>query len=227
MLKISVIVPALNEAAAIADMLVPLQRARAAGHEVIVVDGGSTDTTIEHAQPLADRVITSPAGRARQMNAGAAVASGDILWFLHADTLAPGDATDALCAALADGKRCWGRFDVRLSGSRWPFRIIERAMNLRSCLTQIATGDQGIFVTRVAFDAIGGFADIPLMEDIALSKRLRRRSAPACLTARLVTSSRRWEQNGILRTVLLMWRLRLAYFLGANPATLAARYRRG
>lgn len=227
MLTVSVIVPALNEGSAIAATLAPLQHARAAGHEVIMVDGGSTDATVERARPLADRIITSPPGRATQQNAGAAVATGDVLWFLHADTLAPADAIDTLCDALADGRRCWGRFDVRLSGNRWPFRVIERAMNLRSCLTRIATGDQGIFVTRPAFEAVGGFAEIPLMEDVALSKRLRRHGAPACLKTRLVTSSRRWEQHGIARTVLLMWRLRLAYALGATPAALAERYRRG
>lgn len=227
MLTVSVIVPALDEAAAIEATLAPLQAARAAGHEIIVVDGGSTDATVDRARALADRVITSPPGRAGQMNAGAGIATGDILWFLHADTHAPADAVDTLCDALADGRRCWGRFDVRLSGNRWPFRLIERAMNLRSCLTRIATGDQGIFVTRQAFAAVGGYPEIPLMEDIALSRRLRKHTPPACLKTRLVTSSRRWEQNGILRTVLLMWRLRLAYFLGASPATLAGRYRRG
>lgn len=227
MLRISVIVPALNEAATIAATLAPLQAARAAGHEIIVVDGGSTDATVDRARALADRVIVSPPGRATQMNAGARIATGDILWFLHADTLAPADAIDTLCAALADGRRSWGRFDVRLSGNRWPFRVIERAMNLRSCLTRIATGDQGIFVTRQAFAAVVGYADIPLMEDVELSKRLRKHTPPACLKTRLVTSSRRWEQNGIIRTVLLMWRLRLAYFVGAAPDALAERYRRG
>jgi len=227
LLTVSVIVPALNEAATIAATLAPLQAARTAGHEIIVVDGGSTDATVDRARALADRVIASPPGRARQMNAGAGIATGDVLWFLHADTLAPADAIDGIGDALADGRRCWGRFDVRLSGNHWPFRLIERAMNLRSCLTRIATGDQGIFVTREAFAAVGSYADIPLMEDIALSKRLRKHTPPACLKSRLVTSSRRWERNGILRTVLLMWRLRLAYFLGAAPDALAERYRRG
>lgn len=227
MLTVSVIVPALNEAATIAATLAPLQAARTAGHEIIVVDGGSTDATVDRARALADSVIASPPGRARQMNAGAGIATGDVLWFLHADTLAPADAIDGIGDALAESHRCWGRFDVRLSGNHWPFRLIERAMNLRSCLTRIATGDQGIFVTREAFAAVGGYADIPLMEDIALSKRLRKHTPPACLKSRLVTSSRRWERNGILRTVLLMWRLRLAYFLGAAPDALAERYRRG
>ena len=226
-MKVSVIVPVLNEASSIAATLAPLHDARSKGHEVILVDGGSTDGTPELARPLVDLVISSPAGRARQMNTGAQAASGEVFWFLHADTLAPVDAVEQINAALADGKRCWGRFDVRLSGSSWPFRIIEKAMNLRSALTGIATGDQGIFVTRQAFESLSGFPEIPLMEDIELSKSLRNQSKPACLETRLVTSSRRWEQNGIMRTVLLMWRLRLAYFLGATPDTLAERYRGG
>jgi rSAM/selenodomain-associated transferase 2 len=225
--KVSVIVPVLNEATAIAATLAPLQTARKKGHEVILVDGGSSDGTPDQARPLVDRVLTIPAGRARQMNTGARAASGEVLWFLHADTLAPVDAIDTMDAALADGHRCWGRFDVQLSGSSRAFRIIEKAMNLRSSLTRIATGDQGIFVTREAFERVSGFAEIPLMEDIEISKRLRHLSAPACPGTRLVTSSRRWEQNGIMRTVLLMWRLRLAYFLGASPEALARRYRHG
>jgi rSAM/selenodomain-associated transferase 2 len=227
LLKVSVIIPVLNEAPGIAATLAPLQDARRKGHEVILVDGGSTDGTPEQARSLADLVISSPAGRACQMNTGARAASGEVLWFLHADTLAPFDAIEDINAALADGRHCWGRFDVQLSGSSRAFRIIEKAMNLRSALTRIATGDQGIFVTRKAFETVSGFEEIPLMEDIALSKGLRDLSAPACLGTRLVTSSRRWEQNGIVRTVFLMWRLRLAYFLGASPETLAERYRRG
>jgi rSAM/selenodomain-associated transferase 2 len=226
-MKVSVIMPVLNEASGIAATLAPLQEARAKGHEVILVDGGSSDGTPEKARPLVDVVLTSQPGRARQMNRGARAASGEVLWFLHADTLAPVDAIDTMSAALADGLRCWGRFDVQLSGSNWPFRIIEYAMNLRSSLTNIATGDQGIFVTREAFESLSGFAEIPLMEDIEISKRLRQLSPPACLGTRLVTSSRRWEQNGVGPTVLLMWRLRLAYFLGASPEALARRYRHG
>ena len=226
-MKVSVIVPVLNEASGIAATLAPLQEARANGHEVILVDGGSTDDTVEEARALADLFINSPAGRARQMNTGARVANGEVFWFLHADTLAPADAIENINAALADGQRCWGRFDVQLSGSSWSFRIIEAAMNLRSAFTGIATGDQGIFVTRRAFENLSGFPEIPLMEDIEFSKGLRLQSRPACLRTRLVPSSRRWEQNGIMRTVLLMWRLRLAYFLGAAPETLAEKYPRG
>ncbi|ROR34900.1 TIGR04283 family arsenosugar biosynthesis glycosyltransferase [Inmirania thermothiophila] len=224
--RLSVVVPALGEAAVIGAALRALAPLRAAGEEVIVVDGGSADGTAEAARGLADRVLVCrPPGRARQMNAGAAVARGTILWFLHADTLPAPGAAEAIRAAVAAGAG-WGRFDVRLSGAHPLLRVVERAMNLRSRLTGIATGDQGIFVRRDWFEAAGGFPDIPLMEDIALSRALRRRGRPACLAGPLVTSSRRWEAHGVVRTILLMWRLRLAYFLGADPARLARRYAR-
>jgi rSAM/selenodomain-associated transferase 2 len=221
--KISIIVPALNEAQSITHILGDLAAARAAGHELILVDGGSSDATPGLGRSLVDRLVVAPRGRATQMNAGAAQATGDLLWFLHADTRVPPGAADRLLAALAEGKT-WGRFDVRLSGGAALLRVVERMMNLRSCLTGIATGDQGIFVVRRLFEALGGFPDIPLMEDIALSKALRRLARPACLKPPLVTSSRRWERDGILRTVLLMWRLRMAYALGADPGDLAGRY---
>jgi rSAM/selenodomain-associated transferase 2 len=221
--KISIIVPALNEAQSITHILGDLAAARAAGHELILVDGGSSDATPGLGRSLVDRLVVAPRGRATQMNAGAAQATGDLLWFLHADTRVPPGAADRLLAALAEGKT-WGRFDVRLSGGAALLRVVERLMNLRSCLTGIATGDQGIFVVRRLFEALGGFPDIPLMEDIALSKALRRLARPACLKPPLVTSSRRWERDGILRTVLLMWRLRMAYALGADPRDLAGRY---
>ena len=222
--RLSIIVPALNEAAGIADLLADLDPMRHRGHEVIVVDGGSDDPTAAIATSRADRVITAERGRARQMNAGARLASGDVLWFLHADGRVPPKAADAVIEACAAGCT-WGRFDVRLSGRQALLRIIERLMNLRSCLTGIATGDQGLFVTRAAFEAVGGFPEIPLMEDIALSKALRRLSAPQCIRRpRLLASSRRWEEHGILPTMILMWRLRLAFALGAAPADLARRY---
>ncbi|MDD3518793.1 MAG: TIGR04283 family arsenosugar biosynthesis glycosyltransferase [Chromatiales bacterium] len=223
-MRISVVVPALNEASAIVDTLSRLQTLRDRGHEIIVVDGGSDDETSVLAQPLADRVITSARGRARQMNEGAAAAEGDVLWFLHADTHAPLGAERALVSAVQTGAQ-WGRFDVRLSGHHPLLPVIAGMMNLRSRLTGIATGDQGMFVTRAAFDAAGGFPDIPLMEDIALSRALRRVAWPACLRMQLLTSGRRWETHGVWRTVLLMWRLRAAYWLGADPAELARRYR--
>lgn len=222
---LSVIIPALNESTAIAATLESLQALRAHRHELIVVDGGSSDDTAAVAAARCDRVLQAERGRARQMNAGAAAARGELLWFVHADTLVPARALEALTAALAQGRR-WGRFDVRLSGTAPSLRLIAWAMNRRSCLTGVATGDQGIFVERALFEAVGGFPDIPLMEDVALCKRLRRHSRPACLPGPLVTSSRRWERDGVWRTVLLMWRLRLAYFLGADPRRLHRAYYR-
>lgn len=222
---LSVIVPALNEAAGIEATLRPLQGLRAAGHEVILVDGGSEDATQSVAAPLADRVLVSASGRARQMNAGAAQARGDVLLFLHADTIAPGSLAELALSALAARWR-WGRFDVRIQGSHPLLRAVGWLMSRRSCLTGIATGDQGIFVRRTLYEAVGGYPDIPLMEDIALSRRLKRHGRPACVRVPLLTSGRRWEQHGVLRTILLMWRLRLAYALGADPARLARHYRR-
>lgn len=224
--ELSIIVPALNEADIIEDTLQRLQPLRGRGHEVIVVDGSSRDGTVGCARPLVDRLIRHTPGRARQMMAGARVARGEVLWFLHADTRAVDEADSAILQALSARNRHWGRFDVRLSGPAAGFRVIERMMNWRSRLTGIATGDQGIFVRRVAFERVGGFADLPLMEDIDLCRRLRRAvGRPVCPTTRLITSSRRWESRGTARTVLLMWRLRLAYALGAEPSQLARRYR--
>ncbi|MCO6413998.1 MAG: TIGR04283 family arsenosugar biosynthesis glycosyltransferase [Thiogranum sp.] len=224
-MRISIVIPALNEAGSIAATLGALQTLRPQGHELIVVDGGSEDDTIDHAAPLCDRLLTAPRGRARQMNAGARAASGDVLWFLHADTLAPQRAAGDLLAALSRCGCHWGRFDVRLSGRRPLLRVVEAAMNLRSRWSGIATGDQGLFVRRDLFERLGGFPDIPLMEDVAFSRRLKQQGAPACLSTRLVTSSRRWEEYGVLRTVLLMWRLRFAYWRGVSPRQLHAWYR--
>jgi rSAM/selenodomain-associated transferase 2 len=220
--RLSVIVPALNEAAGIARCLQALAPLRARGHEVIVADGGSEDATREIAAPLADRVLTAPRGRARQMNAGAAAASGKALLFLHADTRLPPEADRLILDSLR--KNSWGRFDVRIESARSSLRVVAFAMNLRSRLTGIATGDQAIFVRR---DAFAGYPDIALMEDVAFSKAMKRSSAPACLRERATTSARRWERDGVLRTVLLMWRLRLAYFLGVSPDELARRYASG
>jgi rSAM/selenodomain-associated transferase 2 len=221
---LSVIVPVLNEEAGITATLEALADLQRFGHEVIVVDGGSSDRTIELARPLADLVLTAPRGRATQMNAGAARAAGDTLVFLHADTRLPPAADFAIVDGLRYSGRRWGRFDVAIDGSHPMLRVIAAMMNLRSRLTGIATGDQTMFVTRPAFSACDGFPDIPLMEDIALSRRLKRAGRPLCLKARVTTSGRRWEQRGIVRTILLMWRLRLAYFLGADPHALARRY---
>lgn len=222
--RLSIVVPALDEAAAIAATLDALSPLRAAGHEVIVVDGGSADATVELAAPRADRVLAAARGRAAQMNAGAAIATGEALVFLHADTRLPPDAVEAIARALAGGHG-WGRFDVVLAGrSRW-LPVVAAAMNLRSRLTGIATGDQGIFVRRALFARAGGFPVQPLMEDIALSRTLKRAAGrPAALRQRVSTSGRRWDERGALRTILLMWKLRLAYALGADPAALAQGY---
>jgi rSAM/selenodomain-associated transferase 2 len=216
----------LNEAGTIESCLRALTRLRARGAEVIVVDGGSADATAALAAPLCDCVLSAPRGRAVQMNAGAAQARGDVLLFLHADTALPPDADRLVLDGLHASGRRWGRFDVRLSGARPLLRAVERAMNWRSRLTGIATGDQALFVERVLFARVGGFPDLPLMEDIELSARLRRQGRPLCLRARVVTSSRRWDQHGVLRTILLMWRLRLAYFFGADPSALVRLYYR-
>lgn len=223
--RISIIVPTLNEAAGIADTLRPLQPLRARGHQVIVVDGGSADGTAAIARPLADDVIASAPGRARQQNAGAAAATGDVLLFLHADTRLPADADRLVTGGLRASGRGWGRFDVRLSGRHPLLRVVERMIGWRSRVTGIATGDQAIFVRRDWFDRAGGFPQIPLMEDVALSKALRRMGPPLCLAEPVLTSSRRWEARGVVRTILLMWRLRAEYALGADPANLAERYR--
>lgn len=221
---LSIIIPTLNEAGGIAAALAPLADLRARGCEVVVVDGGSTDDTPRRAGPGCDRVLAASRGRALQMNAGARAARGDRLLFLHADTRLPGDADRLVAAALDGGRRLWGRFDVTIDGPSVWFGVIGAMMNLRSRLTGIATGDQAIFCTRAAFVSAGGFPEIPLMEDIAFSRLMLRQSRPACLRERVVTSGRRWERGGILRTVLLMWRLRLGYFLGADPQRLARRY---
>ena len=221
---ISIIVPVLDEARAIGATLAALQPLRGAGAEVIVVDGGSGDATAALAAPLADRVIVSPRGRAVQMNAGAREARGDVLLFLHADTLLPADTAATLAGELDRTGRAWGRFDVAIAGRGALLALVAWLMNARSRLTGIATGDQAIFVRASAFAAAGGFPEIALMEDVALSKALKRGSPPLCLRERVVTSARRWERHGTLNTIFLMWRLRLAYALGADPRRLARRY---
>ncbi len=220
----SIVVPVLNEGPMLADLLSSLQPLRARGAEVIVVDGGSHDGSAEAARRFADTVLESPRGRALQMNAGARVASGDVLLFLHADTRLPLHADLLIGAALERSDRVWGRFDVRLSGDRSVLRIVECLMNQRSRLTGIATGDQAIFVRRATFEKLGGFPTLALMEDVAFTARLKRESRPLCLRERVVASSRKWEREGALRTIWLMWRLRLAFFCGADPSDLARRY---
>lgn len=222
--RLSVVIPTLEEAPIIAATLNALGPARSRGVEVVVVDGGSRDATVELAVPLADRVIVGPRGRAAQMNAGARAAAGGNLLFLHADSRLPDRFDTRLAAALDPAGSTWGRFDVLIEGRHPGLCVIAAAMNLRSRVTGIATGDQGIFVTRHLFDALGGFPDQALMEDIEFSRRARRVARPICLSERIATSGRRWERQGLLRTILRMWRLRLAYFAGADPATLRRRY---
>jgi rSAM/selenodomain-associated transferase 2 len=222
--KLSIIMPALDEGEGIAGTLDALANLRALGVEVVVVDGGSRDATVQRARLRADRVIPAPPGRASQMNAGAEKASGDVLLFLHADTRLPADADHVVLNGLERSGRAWGRFDVKIESRHPLLFVVGWLMNMRSRATGIATGDQAIFVKRDTFREVGGFPAVALMEDIALCKRLKRVSRPLCLRQHVVTSGRRWEQHGVLNTMLLMWRLRLAYFFGADPAELARRY---
>src|SRR5271170_2019264 len=222
MRRLTIVLPVLDEAAIIVGALRALAPVRARGAEVIVVDGGSSDATRRLAQPLADRVIAAPRGRGAPMNAGAALGSGDALLFLHADTALPDNADRLIAEALT--LRQWGRFDLRIAGRHPLLAVVARMINWRSRLTGIATGDQAIFVRRAAFLAVGGFPDLPLMEDIAMSRRLKTLCRPFCIAKPVVTSGRRWEHHGVLRTIFLMWRLRLAYYLGVEPDRLASRY---
>jgi rSAM/selenodomain-associated transferase 2 len=222
--RLCIVVPVRNEAAVLEQSLARLQPLRAAGVELIVVDGASEDASAELAQPLADRVLRTAPGRALQMNAGAAASERPLLLFLHADTALPAGAVPALLAAL-DGGFDWGRFDVAIEPATPLLRLVAATMNLRSRASAICTGDQALFMRRDAFDAVGGFPSQELMEDVEISRRLRRRGRPACLRLRVRTSSRRWLRHGVLRTVLLMASLRLRYALGAEPAALARQYR--
>ena len=224
-MKLSIIIPVYNEAKNISALLRRLRDYRFQGHEVIVVDGGSRDNSFDCAMGLVDKLLMSKQGRALQMNVGAEQAEGDILLFLHADTHLPMDA-DKLIANVINKDKIWGRFDVSLSGEHRFFRIIETMINLRSCITGVATGDQAIFVKRSIFEQSGAYPEIKLMEDIALSKQLKSHGKPACINERVITSSRKWEDNGIVKTVLLMWRLRLLYFLGVSPEKLSSLYYR-
>ena len=221
--KYSVIIPALNEAEYIGPTLERLQAARARGHEVILVDGGSEDDTCAVAGTAVDRILQCEPNRARQMNHGARVADGEIFIFLHADTLAPVEF-DRFLDARGACAHTWGSFDVRLSGSHVMFRCIERFMNLRSRATGIVMGDQAIFAGRHLFRQLNGYADIPLMEDIELSRRLKQAAPPIRIEQPVVSSSRRWERHGIARTTLLSWKLRCCYAIGVNPHTLAKQY---
>lgn len=220
---ISIVIPVLNEAGVIVQALERLQEFRRQGAEIIVVDGGSSDGTAECARFLADCVTTSSRGRGLQMNVGANKATSDILLFLHADTLLPSSAPALIREAIGNGA-CWGRFDVHIEGSISGLGMVALMMNWRSRLTGIATGDQGIFVTRKAFQQLGGFPIIPLMEDIVFSGWMRDASRPACLSEKVRTSGRRWERHGLFRTILTMWWLRLRFYFGASPHDLAREY---
>jgi rSAM/selenodomain-associated transferase 2 len=217
--SISIIIPALNEEDQIGGLLKRLPD----GIEIIVVDGGSTDSTVEIASSYGCRVLTNGKGRALQMNVGAEIASGDVLVFLHADCLLPAKFLYKL-ELFWLSERVWGRFNVKIDSDLLAFRVIEKMMNLRSRLTGICTGDQAIFVQRSVFEQLEGFAPVALMEDIELSKRLNRISKPYAITNPVRTSARRWLKNGILQTILLMWRLRLRYFFGAAPNKLEQQY---
>lgn len=224
---LSIVIPALNEAAGIEATLQALQPLRLRGVELVLADGGSSDSTPTLAQPWVDAVVDAPRGRALQMNAGAARARASVLLFLHADTRLPPLADVLVLQAVqrSDQGACWGRFDVRIEGRPWMLRVVAVLMNLRSRASGIATGDQAIFITREAFERVGGFPEQALMEDIEISRRLKRLGRPACLRARVCTSGRRWEQRGVWRTIVLMWRLRWRYWRGESPARLAEAYR--
>jgi rSAM/selenodomain-associated transferase 2 len=218
-----IVMPVLDEAETLAPRLRALQCLRQRGVRVVVVDGGSRDDTLAIAQAHADLALLAPRGRAAQMNAGAAACPAEVWLFLHADTQLP-DHADALVRRATLEPLSWGRFDVRIDSPRWPLRLVARLMNHRSRWTGIATGDQALFVRHELFDQVGGFPDLPLMEDIAMSRALKRHARPTCLRECVTTSARRWERHGVWRTIMLMWRLRAAYFLGADPRQLAIRY---
>jgi rSAM/selenodomain-associated transferase 2 len=221
--KISVIIPCLNEAASISDCLASLQSFKERGHEIIVVDGGSKDETLSLAEEKSDFVLSAPRGRASQLNFGAKKAKGCLLLFLHADTLLA-EGMEVQLEEAAEKNLAWGRFDVRFSSAEPLLRIVEFFMNTRSRLTGIATGDQAMFVTRQLFERAGGFPKIALMEDIAFSKKLKNFCRPICYRNKVLTSSRRWQRLGIIRTILNMWSLRLRYTLGTSPEKLAKEY---
>ena len=215
--------PVLGEGERLLVALRDLQRFRQRGVRVVVVDGGSSDNTLEIAREHADLALVAPRGRAAQMNAGAAACPAQVLLFLHADTRLP-DNADALVQRATLALHGWGRFDVQIDSPALMLRIVSGAMNLRSRWSGIATGDQAMFVRHDLFTAVGGFPDIPLMEDVALSAALKKHGPPVCLRQRVTTSARRWQRHGVWRTIWLMWRLRAAYFFGADPARLAVEY---
>ena len=221
-MNISVIIPVLNEEKTIAATLGSLLALQP--HEIIIVDGGSRDRSREICRQLGAQVVSSERGRARQMNYGAHRATGDVLLFLHADTRLPDSAFQDIAAAFSDARCLGGRFDVELEGSHWMLKIIGGLINRRSRATKVGTGDQAIFARRSVFMQIGGYPDIPLMEDIALCRSLKRLGEIACLRSRVVTSARRWESDGVWRTIFRMWTLKFLYLAGVSPARLKQFY---
>jgi rSAM/selenodomain-associated transferase 2 len=224
-MQLSIIIPTLNEVGQLAHTLTSLQSLRRQRKaEVIVVDGGSTDGTVEIAKPLVDHVINASQGRATQMNAGAKVASGALLIFLHADTTMTNAALAKLLAT--DKQHQWGRFNVLIDGDHWMLRVIAFMMNHRSRITKISTGDQAMFVARKLFDRVGGFSTLKLMEDIDMSRKLKALAPEAFIAVKepVHTSGRRWLKHGVFRTIGLMWSIRFAYWLGKSPDQLHARY---
>ena len=221
-MNISVIVPVLNEEKSIPATLQAL--ATLQPYETIVVDGGSQDRTPEIAAKFGVKVIQSERGRARQMNRGAQEANGDVLLFLHADTCLPATAFGDIHGALSDSRYVGGRFDVTLDGDHWMLPVVGRMISYRSRVSKVGTGDQALFVRREIFQRMGGFPDIPLMEDIAFCRALKQLGAVACLRSRVVTSARRWEVDGVWRTIFRMWTLKLLYLTGVSPARLKQFY---
>ena len=213
----------LNEAAAIASTLVALRRG-APDAEIVVVDGGSIDASVEQAQPLCDAMIVASRGRARQMNTGARASHGDAIAFVHADTIVPPTFAADIASALSDSAAVGGRFDVELDDRAIPYRIIGAMINLRSRVSRTGTGDQAIFVRRAVFDRLGGFPELELCEDLEFSRRMKRAGRVACLRARVTTSARRWNRDGVVRTVVRMWLIRAMYLLGVPPARLKRMY---
>ena len=230
MKALSVIVPMLNEERTIArtlDSIAAAASGAAAGVEVIVVDGGSSDRSRDQARPRCATLMVAPRGLARQMNAGAAAAHGDALAFVHADTLVPRSFTSDIAAALADPKVVGGRFDVRLDDDARILRLVGRLISVRSRLSRTATGDQAIFVRREVFERLGRYRNIDLCEDLDLARRLKRAGRVACLRSCVTTSARRWRARGVLATTLRMWFVRAAFLLGVPPARLTRLYKRG
>ena len=224
MSKLSIVIPVLNEEKFLTrnqEMFTCLLKD---GHEILVVDGGSQDNSLKTAYELGCRVFSTRASRGHQLHYGAERSKHELLLFLHADTLLPLNAAQAIVQTLSKPNQHWGRFNIRFSNSRLVFRIIAWLMNKRSCLTSIVTGDHAMFIRRECYFNCGGYSDIPIMEDVEFCSRLKKNKAPACLSDEVITSSRRWEQKGICCTVLMMWKLRLMFFFGVSPEKLVKLY---